>query len=96
MGIKPVNISLVIDSVCKELGIPYCSGNPHSMSLYRDAQKLGKIYLQLKEMIGIIVEIEDRHEIGDLRDKFDAVVEHLEDTDHELIKLAHKLKEKND
>ncbi len=91
---KAEKLSLIIDSICKELGIDYSSCNPHLVTLYEDAQKLGKMYLQLKEMVGIIQEIEDRHDLNGLRAKFDIVIKHLDETDHDLINLARQLKDK--
>lgn len=93
---KAEKISLIIDSICKECGIDYCSTNPHYISLVEDAQKMGKIYLQLKEITGIIQEIEDRHNLKDLRVKFDELIKELDNADHLLIKLAHKLKDQDD
>lgn len=91
---KAEKVSLIIDSICKELGIEYCSSNPHLITLQEDVKKMSKIYLQLKEMIGILVEIEDRHEINGLREKFEGLVQELNAADHLLIKLARQLKDK--
>lgn len=91
---KSERISLIIDSVCKELGIDFCSKNPHLISLKEDVEKMSKIYLKLKEMIGIIKEIEERQNLKGLREKFDIIIKHLDETDHDVIRLAKKLQEK--
>ena len=91
---KAENISLIIDSVCKELGINYCSVNPHIVTLKEDAMKLSKMYLKLKEMIGILKEIEDRHELNGLREKIETIVNELQDAEPLVIKVARELAEK--
>jgi len=91
---KAEKISLIIDSICKELGIDYCSINPHLVTLQEDAIKLSKIYLNLKEMVGIIQEIEDRHNLNGFKNKFDELIKELDTADHNIIKLAILLKGK--
>jgi len=93
---KAEKISLIIDSICKEQGINYCSINPHYVTLKEDIQKMSKIYLQLKEIVGIIKEIEERHELNGLREKFELLIRELDEADHDIIKLARKLRENND
>lgn len=93
---KAQSISLIIDSVCKELGIPYCSINPHLVTLDEDVRKMSKIYLELKQIIGILVEIEDRQNLGSLREKMEGIIQELNFTDHLVIRLARELGESND
>jgi len=90
---KAEKISLTIDSICKELGIPYNSTNPHYVELAEDVEKMSIVYLQLKEMIGTIKEIEDRHNLKEVRKKFEIILKDLQIADHLIIKLARKLKE---
>jgi hypothetical protein len=92
---KAEKISLIVDNVCRELGIPFCSTNPHYVTLQEDAQKMAKMYLQLKEMVGILEEIEERHKLNELKIKFDCLIKELDDCDHILIRLARELKDKN-
>jgi len=92
---KAENISLIINSVCTEMGIEYCSINPHAVTLIEDAKKISKMYLTLKEFAGILKEIEERHGLG-LQDKFDALINEVDKLDHSLIKLAREMKDKND
>jgi hypothetical protein len=91
---KAEKLSLIIDSICKELGIEYCSSNPHLVTLQEDAMKMSKMYLQLKEMAGILKEIEERHELNGLRGKFDELIKEIDCADHLLIRVARELKEK--
>jgi L-2-hydroxyglutarate oxidase LhgO len=93
---KALKISLVIDSVCKELGIPYCSINPHLVTLDEDVRKMSSIYLQLKQIIGTLLEIEDRHDLQNLRRNMEKIIKELNEADHEVIKLARQLVEKED
>jgi len=92
---KSVNISLMIDSICKELNIPYESKNPHCQTFVDDAIKLGAIYQDLKIMMGEIQDIEIRHGLNGLEEKFDIIIKHLDETDHDIIRLARQLKDTN-
>lgn len=92
---KAEKISLMINSICQEHNIDYCSVNPACITLMADAKRLSKIYLQLKEMIGIIQEIEDRHELNGLKKEFDKLIKILDRQDHVVIQLARKFTEKN-
>jgi len=92
---KAEKISLIISSVCKEQGIDYCSTNPHMVSLYEDAKKMAKMYLQLKEIMGILVEIEDRHNLNGLRKKFESIIHELDVADHTLITVAREMLNRN-
>jgi hypothetical protein len=47
---KAEKISLMIAKICKEKGIEYSSVNPHILTLVEDATKMGRMYLQLKEI----------------------------------------------
>lgn len=91
---KAQAISLIISSVCKQLNIPYCSINPHLVDLDEDVRKMSKIYLQLKQIIGILVEIEERHELQELRESMEKIIKELNDADHLVIKLARQLVDK--
>ena len=93
---KAEKISLIIASICKELGVEYNSCNPHLVTLQEDAIKMGKIYLQLKEIIGILSEIEDRHELNGLKEKFEIIIKELDEADHLLVRVAKELIKKND
>jgi hypothetical protein len=93
---KAQSISLIIDSVCKKLGIPYCSVNPHLVTLEEDVKKMAKIYLQLKQIMGILTEIEDRHDLQDLKESMEEIIRDLDDADHLVIRLARQLGKEND
>ena len=93
---KNAKISLIIDSICKDLGINYSSVNPHYVTLQEDAKRLSEIYLQLKITIEDIREIEDRHNINGLKEKFDELIKELDIADHEVIRLSKQLREKKD
>jgi uncharacterized protein YlbG (UPF0298 family) len=90
---KAENVSLIIANVCKKYGIEYNSTNPHYIALMEDVQKLSDIYLQLKSTIGILKEIEERHDIPTLHSKFESLIKELDDVDHQIIKLARETKE---
>jgi hypothetical protein len=88
-------ISLIINSICKKLRITYNSKNSHYIELKEDIQKMANVYLQLKEITGLMKEIEDRHSLNGLRTKFDNLIRDLDMADHNIIKLARELRDKN-
>jgi uncharacterized protein YlbG (UPF0298 family) len=88
------HISYIIENICEKYNIPYKSNNPHYNIMFKDAEKIGEIYRQLKEIIGNIVEIEERHNLG-LKEKFENIIKELDNTDHALIKLAKELQKEN-
>ena len=91
-----IKISLIIDSVCKELGINYISCNPHLVTAQEDAIKLKKIYLQLKQISEIIKEIETRHDLGELKEQFELLIKNIDNADTDIIRLAKELTNKNE
>ena len=93
---KFTNISLMIDGICKKLGISYESKNPHYQTFLDDAIKLGCIYRDLKIMIGEIHDIEVRHGINGIKEKLEEIIKVLDETDHQIIRLAKQLKENVD
>ena len=90
---KSTNISLMIDTICKELNIPYESKNPHYQTFVDDAIKLGCIYRDLKIMIGEIHDIEIRHGFNGVKEKLEEIIKVLDETDHQIIKVAKILEE---
>ena len=93
---QSANISLIINSICKELDIPYESKNLHSQSFRDDAIKLGCIYRDLKIMIGEIHDIETRHGIDGIKEKLEEIITELDNLDHQIIKLAKELRNKDE
>jgi hypothetical protein len=89
-------ISLTIHEVCRKLGIEYFSCNPKYITMLNDAKRLGEIFLELKIIAGDIEAIADRHKIDGLKNLFhkDAII--LSNVDHDIIRLAQKIKDKND
>jgi hypothetical protein len=92
---KAEKISLIINSICKELGICYNSVNPHLLSLLEDAEKVNKIYFQLKDIIEVLIEIEDRHNIKGLTKSVDEDLNLLDTVEHNLLKIAKLMRDKN-
>jgi hypothetical protein len=81
-------ISCIINEVCRNLRINYSSKfleDNHNKSV----EKLSKIYLQLKEIIGDLSEIEENNrDINGLSKIFENAIKKLECIDHSLIKSA--------
>jgi len=90
---KSTSISLMIDTICKELGINYSSKNPHYQTFVDDAIKLGGIYQDIKIMIGEIHDIEIRHGFNGVKEKLEEIIKVLDETDHQIIRVAKALKE---
>ena len=88
-------ISYIIEDICQKNGIKYKSSNPYYNIAIKDAEKIGEIYRQLKEIIGDLIEIEERHNLG-LKEKFENIIKDLDNTDHSLIKLAKEIQKEND
>jgi hypothetical protein len=91
---KGENISIVIADICHREGIKYSSVNPEVYQLYKDARRLGEIFMQLKEINSDLLEISERHKLPDsvgqmLKDD----ISKLEQIDHDIVKLAHKIRE---
>ena len=90
-------ISHGIVETCKKLGIPYKSSNPNYVEYCTDAQELGQIYRDLKEIAAKLKELAEKHNIDEIGKFLDREVELIERIDHDLIKLAHRLnQEKNE
>jgi hypothetical protein len=93
---KAERISLTISEVCTKLGIDYCTVNPHYLEMLNDAKRLGEIYRDLKIIAGDLEAIADRHQIDGLKKIIHKEALEIEKIDHDLIKLANKIIEKND
>jgi tRNA(Ile)-lysidine synthase TilS/MesJ len=90
------NISATIVETCKKLGIPYKSCNSNYVEFYNDAKRLGEIYLELNSLTDELENILNRHKIDhNIKDRIEQELNQLHNLDHELIKLAYKIK-KND
>jgi len=86
-------ISAKIENICKELGIDYKS--PHHGKMverHKDAMKLAEAYLQLKEIIGLLAEMETKYpKVNGLVQLFKDDIKFLEKIDHDIFIEAHKI-----
>jgi len=89
-------ISLTIAEVCQKLGIDYKSVNPNYLSMIDDAKRMGEIYRELKEIAGDLTAIAERHNIEGLKDLLLDDANTIDKIDHEIIKMAQKIKESNE
>lgn len=89
-------ISLTITEICQKLGIDYHSINPNYLLMINDAKRLGEIYRELKEIAGDLTAIAERHDVGGLKDLLLDDADAIEKIDHEIIRMAQKIKENND
>lgn len=88
-------ISLRIEMVCKSLNIPYHSPYLAKTNFHADALQLRELYLQLKQIVGSIIEIADKHGNEDLTKILWNDIKLLEHADHDLIKIANSLNKEN-
>jgi len=91
------NISAKIENICKELGIDYKS--PHHDKLLerqKDAIRLADAYLQIKEIIGLLAEMEAKYpKVNGLTQLFKDDIKFLEKIDHDIFIEAHKIVKQN-
>ena len=89
------NISNIIIETCKKEGIQYKSCNPNYVEFTNDAQLLGQLYRDLIEIGAKLHEIAERHDIPELREMIKFDIDQLEAIDHDLVRMATKLKNDN-
>jgi len=87
------NLSFLIEEICKQKGLEYHS--THCTKIISDACRLGDIYIELKQIIAELQELEIAYEIKGIGKILEDDIVELSKIDHDLIKLAHKLKGKN-
>lgn len=83
------NISHIVSESCKKCGIDYKSINPNYVYFTSDAQLLVQLYKDLQQIAGKLEEISERHDVPGL--KVDII--ELTTIDHDLIRLAQKIRE---
>ena len=81
-------ISLRIEMVCKHLNIPYHSPYLEKSNFHEDALQLRELYLQLKQVVGSIVEIADKHGGEPVADELWRYVTLIEGVDHNIAYMA--------
>ena len=89
---KAERITLTITEVCAKLGIDYSTINSHCIEMINDAKRLGEIFRDLKIIAGDLEAIADRHKIDGLKNIIHKEALKIDKIDHELIKIANKLK----
>jgi hypothetical protein len=92
---KAEKISLTISEVCAKLGVDYCSVNPHYLEMIDDAKRLGEIFRDLKIIAGELEAIAERHQVDGLTDIIHQDALDLETIDHDIIRLAQKIRQEN-
>ncbi len=87
------NISIIIASICQKHGIEYQNINPERKKLCIDAIRIGEIVKEIESLIDELDEIFIRHNMGDgFKEKLEKDLTELHEIDHDLIKLAIKIK----
>jgi len=93
---KAERISLTIGEVCAKLGIDYCTVNSYYLEMINDAKRLGEIFKDLKIIAEDLEAIAERHQIDGLKEIIHRDALDLKIIDHDIIRLAKQIKEKND
>jgi len=88
------NISITIEEVCKELGIDYQSHYLKYGEHYSDAKKLVELCHKIEEVIRELERIETKHKINGIGKCIHFDSEQLLKVDHDIIKIAKEIKEK--
>ena len=93
-------ISALIENECKRQGIDYTSPYHDKILDYQaDINELVKMYLELKEIIGKLSEIEDKYQISGMANLIEKDIKMLSKIDHDIMAEVHKIirrKEKNE
>jgi nicotinamide mononucleotide adenylyltransferase len=87
------NISHIIDESCKKCGIDYKSINPNYITFTNDAQQLIQLYKDLQQIADKLIDISERHNIPELKEMIKFDIDQIDAVDHDLIRLAQKIKE---
>jgi len=86
-----MNISKVITEICHKLGVDYNS--PFLDQYKEDLKTLADIYLQLKQIVSQLYEIEKRYsKVNHLRQVLEEDISLLLKIDHDIIKEVQELK----
>jgi len=88
------NISLLITELTKKYGINYQSKNPEYIQLCKDTHRMQEICRSLREMMGDLSEIEDRHDLNGLGKLLADDVKKMEVLLHDLTKISTHIKVK--
>lgn len=79
-----------ISNICKKLNISYTSKYVKKLKEHKkDAQKLADIYIQLKQIISELYDLQEKY--PELSKEFDIDIFDLNKTDHHLIQEANKI-----
>jgi hypothetical protein len=88
------NISQIILDCCKKEGIEYTSCNPNFVAFCNDAKRLGEIILEINVLIDELDEILSRHNVTNgFKEQIKNDLRLLHNVDHDLVKLAKRIKE---
>jgi len=92
-----IRIKAIFEDICNKLGItlPTKLSN-QERNINKDAQYLADIYLQLKEIIGKLSEIEGHYKLKPVRNILEHFIQELINIDHDIIKITNKLIEENE
>jgi len=88
-------ISLTISEICQKLGINYESINPNYRQMINDAKRLGEIFRDLKIIAGDLEGIAERNNIKELKNIIHKEALEIEKIDHDITKIAQKIKNQN-
>lgn len=86
------HISYLVEQACKKAGVYYKSPLLKNGDAYKDAERLGILYMKLKRIAGELQDIAEKHSIDGLGEKLLAEIQLIEHADHGLIKIAQIIK----
>ncbi len=85
-------ITAVVEKACKDLGIPYVSPYHEELLEYqKDVNRLSEAVFRLKEIAGLLAELECKYDINDLQKVFRFDEEMLHQVEHHIVIEAQKI-----
>lgn len=86
------HISYLVERACENAGIEYHSPYLKNGEAYKDAERLGILYMKLKRIAGELQDISEKHNIDGLGEKLAAEIQFIEHSSHGIIKVAQIIK----
>ena len=82
------HISYLIERACEQAGITYNSPFLKNGEAYKDAERLGILYMKLKRIAGELQDISEKHNLDGLGEMIKKEIQFIEEADHGIIKIA--------
>lgn len=81
-------IAYRVEQVCKHLGIKWKSKYLTKSDFHKDALRLLDLYNIMKQVVGEMIEIADKHGAEDLSKMLWNDINLIENVDHDIVRIA--------